>query len=171
FVRFLAPGADGAALARALPWRSLVFARQKLRLVAELAGIDTRDRVAPILAALQVDAGGPGPAFGALLVEHPDSDAAKPLAGLARALGNALRPALRKAGLLAAKDDARRKRLHVCLLAGDHLLLAVAEPDDASPWPMGVPRLRLHRDAPSRSALKLEEAFLVLLDDGERVRL
>src|SRR5690606_35395042 len=36
---------------------------------------------------------------------------------------------------------------------------------------MGVPRLRLHRDAPSRSALKLEEAFLTLLDEGERDRL
>src|SRR5690606_33209135 len=118
----------------------------KLRLVAELAGIDTSDRVAPILAALQAESQATtGAAFGELVVEHPDSDAAKPLAGLARALGNALRPALRKAGLLAAKDDMRRTRLHVCLLDGNHLLLAVADPADASPWPMGVPRLRLHR--------------------------
>ena len=171
FVRFLAPDTDADALAGALPWRSLVFARQKLRLVAELVGIDTSDRVTPILAALQAGAGASGPAFGALVVEHPDSDAARPLAGLARALGNALRPALRKGGVLAAKDDARRARLHVCLLDGNHLLLAVADPVDASPWPMGVPRLRLHRDAPSRSALKLEEAFLVLLDGDERARL
>ena len=47
--------------------------------------------------------------------------------------------------------------------------LAEAAPGDASPWPMGVPRLRLHREAPSRSALKLEEAFLVLLGAGERL--
>ncbi|MBJ6985411.1 23S rRNA (cytidine(2498)-2'-O)-methyltransferase RlmM [Luteimonas sp. MC1750] len=169
FVRFLAPGADAHALSRALPWRSLVFARQKLRLLAELDGIDTSDRVTPIVAALQAHAG--SAAFGALVVEHPDSDAARPLAGLARALGNAIRPVLRKAGLLAAKDDPRRPALHVCLLDGDHLLLAVADSGDASSWPMGVPRLRLHRDAPSRSALKLEEAFLVLLDEGERARL
>ena len=171
YVRFLAPGADGAALSRALPWRSLVFARQKLRLLATLDGIDTSDRVTPILAALATQAGATAPAFGALVVEHPDSDDARPLAGLARALANALRPALRKAGLLAAKDDPRRPRLHVCLLAGNHLLLALADPADASDWPMGVPRLRLHRDAPSRSALKLDEAFQVLLDDGERSRL
>ena len=37
---------------------------------------------------------------GDLWVEHPDSDLAKPLAGLARSFGNALRPALRKAGLM-----------------------------------------------------------------------
>jgi 23S rRNA (cytidine2498-2'-O)-methyltransferase len=175
FVRFLAPGGDAATLSRALPWDSLVFARQKLELLAELAGIDTADRVAPLIAALHARTGGEpdaaAPAFGMLVVEHPDSDAARPLAGLARALGNALRPALRKAGFLAARDDPRRPRLHVCLLDGDHLLLASASPADASPWPMGVPRLRLHRDAPSRSALKLEEAFLTLLDAPERARL
>ena len=172
YVRFLAPGADAAALSRALPWRSLVFARQKLVLLAEFPGIDTSDRITPLLTALQADSDpGARAPFGNLVVEHPDSDAARPLAGLARALGNALRPALRKAGLLAAGDDPRRPRLHVCLLAGDHLLLARADPADASPWPMGVPRLRLHRDAPSRSALKLEEAFLCLLDDEERARL
>ena len=33
---------------------------------------------------------------------------------------------------------------------------------------MGIPRLRMHADAPSRSALKLEEALLVLLDQRER---
>ncbi|MGY1459687.1 MULTISPECIES: 23S rRNA (cytidine(2498)-2'-O)-methyltransferase RlmM [unclassified Luteimonas] len=175
FVRFLAPGDDAAALSRALPWRSLVFARQKLVIVEELQGLDTADRVAPVLAALHrhVDAApvGRGPAFGMLVVEHPDSDEARPLAGLARAFGNALRPALRKAGFLATTDDTRRPRLHVCLLAGDHLLLATAAPADSSPWPMGVPRLRIHRDAPSRSALKLEEAFLTLLDQDERTRL
>lgn len=176
FVRFIAPDGGAAKLSRALPWRSLVFARQKLALVEELADLDTADRLSPVLAALYrhlddaAATGGRRVAFGELVVEHPDSDAARPLAGLARALGNALRPALRKAGLLSASDDARRPRLHVCLLAGDHLLLATADPADSSPWPMGVPRLRLHRDAPSRSALKLEEAFLTLLDEHERAR-
>jgi glycosyltransferase involved in cell wall biosynthesis len=44
---------NGSALARALPWRELIFARQKLRLLAELRGLDPRDRIAPIIAALQ----------------------------------------------------------------------------------------------------------------------
>ena len=49
--------------------------------------------------------------FGDLFVEHPDSDQGKPLAGLARAFGNALRPALREAGWLSRQDDASRPRL------------------------------------------------------------
>ena len=163
-VVYVCEDADG--LSRALPWASLIFARQKLRLLADLRGLDPRDRIAPMLAALQGRA-----RFGTLVMEHPDSDAAKPLAGLARSLGNALRPALRKAGLLSAQDDARLPRLHVCFVAGDHALLATSDPADSAPWPLGIPRLRMHADAPSRSALKLEEALLVLLDEGERRRL
>ncbi|MGX5730674.1 23S rRNA (cytidine(2498)-2'-O)-methyltransferase RlmM [Pseudoxanthomonas beigongshangi] len=156
---------QGEALDRALPWRELVFARQKLKVIAELRALDPRDRITPMLAALQ------GQRFGDLWVEHPDSDAAKPLAGLARSFGNALRPALRKAGVLSAQEDHRLPRLHVVFVQGDHAFLAGTHPRDSSPWPLGIPRLKLLPDAPSRSALKLEEAFLALLDADDRARL
>ncbi|MBW8312549.1 MAG: 23S rRNA (cytidine(2498)-2'-O)-methyltransferase RlmM [Rhizobium sp.] len=162
YVQFLGVE-DGAALARALPWSTLIFARQKLRLFADLPGLDPKDRIAPIMDAL----GGRG-RHGEVWVEHPDSDEGKQLAGLARALGNALRPALRQRGLVTDKDDPRLPRLHVLLLAGNHALLGSADPKDASPWPLGVPRLRAHADAPSRSALKLEEALMCLLTPKER---
>jgi 23S rRNA (cytidine2498-2'-O)-methyltransferase len=149
-----------------LPWQELIFARQKLLLLAELRDLDPCDRISPILDALSAH-----PPSGSLLVEHPDSDAGKPLAGLARAFGNALRPALRKAGLLSVSEDPTRTRLHVCFIAGDHALVACADPRDSSPWPLGIPRLRLHAEAPSRSALKLEEALLVLLDPAQRAGL
>ncbi|WP_203322883.1 23S rRNA (cytidine(2498)-2'-O)-methyltransferase RlmM [Pseudoxanthomonas beigongshangi] len=163
YVLFASDEAD--ALDRAMPSRDLVFARQKLRVLAELRGLDPRDRISPMLAALE------GQRFGDLWVEHPDSDSAKPLAGLARSFGNALRPALRKAGVLSAQDDTRLPRLHVVFVQGDHAFLARSQPRDASPWPLGIPRLKLLPDAPSRSALKLEEALLVLLDADERARL
>lgn len=158
---------DSDKLRRHLPWQDLVFARQKLMLIAELRGIDPKDRISPILQALESSP----LRFGDLFVEHPDSDAAKPLAGLARSFGNALRPALRKAGRLSASDDARLPRLHVVFVQGDHLFLASADPGDASPFPLGIPRLKLLPDAPSRSALKLEEAIRVLMDAGEHERL
>jgi 23S rRNA (cytidine2498-2'-O)-methyltransferase len=159
-------GVDGAALTAALPFAKLIFARQKLRLLAELRDLDPKDRIAPMLDALA----GRGRS-GDLWVEHPDSDAGKPLAGLARAFANALRPALRKRGLLTDAVDARLPRLHVCFLAGDQAILATADARDSARWPLGIPRLRMLSDAPSRSALKLEEALLVLLDDDERARL
>jgi 23S rRNA (cytidine2498-2'-O)-methyltransferase len=51
------------------------------------------------------------------------------------------------------------------------LLLGAGTVGDGSPWPMGVPRLRQSSEAPSRSALKLEEALLTLLEPAERERL
>jgi 23S rRNA (cytidine2498-2'-O)-methyltransferase len=157
---------EAAALDAALPWRQLIFARQKLRLIAELRKLDPTDRITPLLAALPADA-----RYGELWVEHPDSDAAKPLAGLARSFGNALRPALRKAGLLSAKEDTRLPRLHVVFIDGDHAFLAQGTPRDAAPWPLGIPRLKLLPEAPSRSALKLEEAILSLMTTTQREEL
>ena len=167
---------DGDALSQALPFADLIFARQKLVLIAELRDLDPKDRIAPMLEALAMFHGSDASrdtrrAFGTLVVEHPDSDEAKPLAGLARSFGNALRPALRKAGLLSAQDNERLPRLHVCFVDGDHAFLATSDPRDSAPWPMGVPRLKMHADAPSRSALKLEEAILTLLTADERATL
>lgn len=154
---------EAAQLAAKLHWRDLIFARQKLVVIAELKGIDPKDRITPILAALEGQQ-----RFGDLWVEHPDSDAGKPLAGLARSFGNALRPALRKAGLLTDKPQPRQARLHICFLDGDHALLALADSADSAPWPLGIPRLKLLPEAPSRSALKLDEALLTLLTPEER---
>lgn len=169
-VEFFPADGDATGLTRALPFQRLVFARQKLLRLAELRELDSGDRIAPLLKVLDTLAGDL-PVFGELWVEHTDSDEGRQLAGLARSFGNALRPALRKAGRLSRQDDARRPRLHVVLLGGRHLLLAIGDPTDSAPWPLGIPRLRMHPDAPSRSALKLEEALLVLLGPGERERL
>lgn len=164
FVEFICE--DAARLSRALPLANLIFARQKLVRFADLRGLSPQDRIAPLQAALE--SAGVAQCFGALQVEHPESDAAKPLAALARSFGNALRPALRRAGWLTAQDDDRYLRLHVVFLAGDRVLLAAADPRDSSQWPSGIARLRMHPSAPSRSALKLEEALLTLLDEDER---
>ena len=61
---------EAAALAPRLRWRELIFARQKLVVLAELPQLDPADRITPMLEVL-ADA----PRFGDLWVEHPDSDA------------------------------------------------------------------------------------------------
>ena len=74
------PGDGGDALSQALPFAALIFARQKLALIAELRDLDPKDRIAPMLEALTQRTAGRGPRYGTLVVEHPDSDEAKPLA-------------------------------------------------------------------------------------------
>lgn len=160
------PDEAGEGRRPALAFANLIFARQCIAAFAHLRVLDPKDRLTPILAALPIL-----PArFGEMFVEHPDSDEGKPLAALARSFGNALRPALRKAGRLTDAPDPKLPRLHVVFLAGDHAVLGIADTRHAPPWPQGIPRLKLHRDAPSRSALKLEEALLTLITEEERAR-
>jgi 23S rRNA (cytidine2498-2'-O)-methyltransferase len=166
--RSMNEGADPPKITN-IAFADLIFARQRIAVSAELEALDPKDRLTPILAALPAPSTNAG-VFGDVFVEHPDSDEHKPLAALARGFGNALRPALRKAGKLTPAPDATLPRLHVVFFAGDHVALGVTDPRHSSPWPQGIPRLKLHHDAPSRSALKLEEALSTLLTDEERAR-
>src|SRR5574338_295461 len=56
--------------------------------------------------------------------------------------------------------------LHAVFADAETVWLCLLQPGDGSPWPMGVPRLRMPREAPSRSALKLAEAFHELLGEA-----
>lgn len=141
--------------------RDLIFARQGLRLVANLNTLDTRDRLGPILSSLRAE-----DRFVDAWVELPDAEGGgEALAALARALESALVATLRKKSLLHRESG---QRLHLLLLSGTHILVAIGDVATSAPWRGGIPRLKFPRDAPSRSTLKLEEAFLVMLDDRER---
>jgi 23S rRNA (cytidine2498-2'-O)-methyltransferase len=156
--------ADQHALPPPPPWRDLVFARQSLALLARFDALDPKDRLGPPVDALAAA----GLRVADCWVEAPDSEAGEALRGLARALEAAAIPLLRKRTLL---DPASNWRAHLVLRDGTHALLALADLRHAAPWPQGIPRLKFPRGAPSRSTLKLDEAFLVLLDDADRRRL
>jgi 23S rRNA (cytidine2498-2'-O)-methyltransferase len=149
------------ALAATLLWRQLIFARQRLAIIADLDALPANDRLGPILQALETTSG----RFAEVLVEHPDSDHGKALATFCRKFGHAAAAALRKRGRI----DASGPRLHLFFPHATRVLIALGDSGSA-PWPQGIPRLRLARQAPSRSALKLDEALHVLLDEDERAR-
>jgi 23S rRNA (cytidine2498-2'-O)-methyltransferase len=168
-VEFVTP--DGVAarrLAGIAPWRNLVFARQLLHVLGSARDLPARDRLSVLLPIIESAHTGQSPArWRDAWVEAPDSDATRELAPLCRGLNAALIAALKKRQLI---DRASRRRLHVCMTATDAAFVACADIDAAAPWPGGIPRLKFPHAAPSRSTLKLEEALLVLLDDGERER-
>lgn len=58
--------------------------------------------------------------------------------------------------------------LHICFLSTNAAYVGYSTAGNAEPWPMGIPRLKYPREAPSRSTLKLEEAFLRLLTAQDR---
>lgn len=154
-------GADEAQL-RALraPWP--VFARQSMLARARLPALPAHDRVSAIVTA----AADLRQRVSEVWVETADAEATRPLMPLCRGLEHHLRAALAKDGLL--RHDAGLPRLHVFLATSRSAYLGHADPRDSSPWPMGIPRLRMPRAAPSRSVLKLEEALLMFLTEEQR---
>jgi 23S rRNA (cytidine2498-2'-O)-methyltransferase len=152
-------GAAGAEMR----WRDLIFARQLLHVLGRAEAMSRKDRLASLLPIVEQS----GQRWCDAWVEAPDSDTGRELAALCRALNAALITALKKKRLL---DPASPLRLHVCLTAPDAAIVGYADIATSAPWPGGIPRLRFPRGAPSRSTLKLEEAFLVLLDEDERER-
>ncbi|MDV3239222.1 MAG: 23S rRNA (cytidine(2498)-2'-O)-methyltransferase RlmM [Gammaproteobacteria bacterium] len=168
YVVFVVPqAADAERLQRELSFATLIFARQWFRIVALVNDLDIQDRVRGLVAALADDV----PTACGLFLETPDTNAAKELQPLCRKLDRPLRAALQGAGHLSDAPGARTERLHVCLLATVAAYVGVAPIANSSPHPMGIPRLRFPKGAPSRSTLKLEEALLTFLDAQERAAL
>lgn len=150
------------ALQRLLGWSRLCFARQSLAVIGQFKGLPREDRLTPLLATLPA-----GFRVGDVWVETPDSDEAKPLSAFCRSFNNAFVQALKRDG---AMDPGSPWRLHALFPSGERCLLGLALIDHAAPWHQGIPRLKFPREAPSRSTLKLDEAFQVLLSKGERER-
>ncbi|MFB0975738.1 MAG: 23S rRNA (cytidine(2498)-2'-O)-methyltransferase RlmM, partial [Tolumonas sp.] len=158
---------DAEKLARRLPFRELIFARQMLVMFKQLSGLDLQDRITPIVEALEGM-----PEFGELRVDTADTNEAKELSTFCRKFSVPLRQALRSAGKLTLEDNDRRPVLHLFFLKNDSVWLGYSYPNNNSPYLMGIPRLRFPSDAPSRSTLKLEEAFYTFIpveDDEYRL--
>lgn len=122
------------------------------------------DRVTPLLAAI---AGVARPPWRSAWVEFPDTNDGKALSPLARALESRVAESLRADRVL--RDDAP-KRLHVFLADGATAWVGESPARDGQ-WPLGIARLRMPGGAPSRSTLKLAEAFVTFLGAREHTLL
>lgn len=160
-------GRDAKRAQSQLTWPRLVFARQFLRAQADPIALPTNDRVTPILDASKVFLETHGiEEISALRLEYPDTNEGKALSKLAQTLETRVGGQLANAGLVDDKNTAL-PRLHVLLTPERQAWLGLGDPGSSSPWRNGIPRLRMPRDAPSRSTLKLAEAFHVFLGENE----
>ncbi|GED23520.1 23S rRNA (cytidine(2498)-2'-O)-methyltransferase RlmM [Halomonas sabkhae] len=152
-VRFvMPPGEPANALHRALPLAALVFARQSLVALPPLQ-LDRSDRLSAIIEQVRDS----GWSAESVWQETPDTNEAKALAGLIKSLKRPLEGQLRKAGVLRRKAGGRR--LHLLWSDGDRVQLGMSFPGNRSEQLGGIRRLRSPSRAPSRSTLKLEEAW------------
>ncbi|MGM0554453.1 MAG: 23S rRNA (cytidine(2498)-2'-O)-methyltransferase RlmM [Pseudomonadota bacterium] len=166
FVRFLPAGTPFERLSEVLPLDALVFARQCIPALEPLSGLPRDDRLTPLVERVAASDW----AFEHIWHETPDTNAGKGLQRLARALERPLESVMRKRGQL--RRQAHGWRLHCFWSRGDTVQPGLCQPGACSDRLGGILRLRASRAAPSRSALKLEEAwyqFLPAEDWGQRL--
>lgn len=163
----LAGGMDAPTLLSDLPLSGMVFVRDWLIVVAEVA-LPESDRVSAVLDGVR-DAGVSAVGrCGRVEVRVPETNSDADLGRFARKWVAPLSRALRGSGLLREghQGDAG-DRLELLLVDFSRVIIGVSPVNNRARWPMGIPRLKLSGDAPSRSALKLEEAWKVLLPEGQ----
>ena len=153
------------SLAALADWRAWIFARQCLLWLGEASGLPADDRVSALLAGLPDLPRDLGP----LVLEHADTNTGKQLSRFCRRFAGPLRRGLEAHGRRLEVPAA--PALHLLFTDSRHVQFGLGPPGRAAPWTGGIPRLRLSRSAPSRSALKLEEAFLTFFTREERARM
>ncbi|PYC22703.1 23S rRNA (cytidine(2498)-2'-O)-methyltransferase RlmM [Aquipseudomonas alcaligenes] len=148
---FICTEAEGSErLQRGLRFNRLIFPRQWAR--GAFVELPESDRISVLLEVL-----GAYPQCGSLWLEVFDSNEGKELSNFCRKFEAPLRKALGKAGRLV--EDAGKPRLLLTFRSGREVFVGIAPANNCAMWPMGIPRLKFPREAPSRSTLKLEEAW------------
>jgi len=151
---------------------SLVFCRDAWPIYQRLQELKPKDRLTPILTAVDDIVAETGlTQFGAVSCEYAEGDAYHATSKFAGKFINPLRQALRSSGQLTKKENDSLPSLRLFFKESASVLIGVDQARLRSRWPMGVARLKFPSSAPSRSTLKLEEAFIYFLGNDWREQL
>jgi len=143
---------------------NLTFTRQFFFAFAEITGLKQHDRISPIVSLLKEQ----NITINDVAVETADTNAAKEILPFCKKFTPLIIKALSKDGMVNADSP---NSLHLFFLSSTAVYAGIVPEQTSSPWYMGIPRLKFPKDAPSRSTLKLEEAFFTFLTNEERITL
>jgi 23S rRNA (cytidine2498-2'-O)-methyltransferase len=146
---------SGEKLIGKIPLKRLIFARQWFVTLTDRITLPDYNRVEAILDVLHTKR-----QYADLRMETADTNDGKALSKFCRKLAVPLRQALRKNNQLTEKDNNEGAILHALFFSGSEVILGYSLGHNTSPHVMGIPRLKFPSQAPSRSTLKLDEAFL-----------
>lgn len=166
-VTFHLPGPETAEdLMNRVQLDSLVFIRDWFISLGELA-LPASDRVGAVIQFLR-DLPQPLPPCTRVEVRLPEDNADRDLGNFSRKWVAPLSKGLRGAGqLLDSAEPDSIHRLEILVNGFESVTVGVSRTDNRARYISGIPRLRLPASAPSRSALKLEEAWKVFLPAGD----
>lgn len=142
-----------------LNFRTLIFARQMFVAGELLTNLSTQDRISPIVDAIK----GNISRAGSLRVEVADTNESKELANFCKKFTVPLRQIFRLNNLLLKVENPLKPVIHLLFIDSTSCFVGYSNSNNNSPFYMGIPRLKFPADAPSRSTLKLEEAFHIFI--------
>jgi 23S rRNA (cytidine2498-2'-O)-methyltransferase len=152
YVLFVTYESDAAEqLIQQLPYYRLVFIRQWFVCNGIVDDLPVNDRLTPLMEIAKTL-----PVSKSLIVETPDTNQAKELLVLGNKFSVPFTKSLEKNQLIMSRSN---WQFHLVFISGSSAFLGVSPINNSSKWPMGIPRLKLPRSAPSRATLKLEEAW------------
>ncbi len=141
-----------------------VFTREAWPIYSRLNNLDPKDRLTPIVTAVVELKKTLGiNKFGNVSCEFAEGDEYRATSRFSGKFVHPVRQTLRKSGMLTAKEDASKPTLRLFFKESSDVCVGVDSPSYRAVWPMGIARLKFPLSAPSRSTLKLEEAFQTFL--------
>ncbi|MBU2709826.1 23S rRNA (cytidine(2498)-2'-O)-methyltransferase RlmM [Zooshikella harenae] len=145
---------------------ALVFTRQWLAAGPFLDDLPPTDRLTPILEVIEG-----WPHVGQLWLEYPDTNEGKQLHRFCKKLTVPLRKALKAKKVLSEQENTQLPSMHLFFLNGQQCYVGINLAGRGARWFNGIPRLKFPSQAPSRSTLKLAEAWHCLLpkEDADRL--
>ena len=154
---------SGEQLIGKIPLKRLIFTRQWFVSLTDKIMLPDHHRVEAIIEELDSQW-----QYADLRMETADTNDGKALSKFCRKLAVPLRQALRKNTQLTEKNDKDGAILHALFFSGNEVLLGYSLSHNSSEHVMGIPRLKFPSQAPSRSTLKLDEAFLYFIPIDQR---
>ena len=146
---------------QAIRYAEMIFSRQCVFVSEIITTLPTEDRITPLLAAIS----SMELTFNDVFLETPDTNEGKQLSGFCKKFSTPLTIALERNGLIRKKSE---WKLHLFFLSSAAVYIGVSHIKNSAKDNMGIKRLRFPKMAPSRSTLKLEEAFKTMLSEKEQ---
>ena len=160
---------DFKTLESKMSFDEFVFPRQILYIMKKWDHFSGEDRVSPFMDELQIcDPSVSWSAYSDIFFESPDTNEGKKMQKFFKKFSIPFQNRLKKIGFKKVYSKNDRPRIHVFFDGYQKAMLATASPLNSSPYPMGIRRLKFPADAPSRSTLKLEEAFHSFLSKSDQ---
>jgi len=151
-----AEGHDMSSLLNEIDFDELIFTRQWFASTEKINNLPEQNRTAPLVSIARQIAGQLECKFNDIELSYADTNEGKALNRFCKSFKPHMLEALKQQKLLSSRAVLG---LHIFFLDSSSAWMGTSPIDNSAHDPMGIPRLRMPKSAPSRSTLKLDEAI------------